>query len=134
MRQGPQRRARDGRNERGSQEARVVAAEPALALDQAALDECTRRYAGELRALVQREVSLSPLAAAQAQDSTAAVRDLDPDRQSPSKHEEAWLRVCREGWDQFALTPGNGCLATARSFTGGAAPTIEEEPTDADMG
>jgi Calcineurin-like phosphoesterase len=48
-------------------------------------------------------------------------------------HEDAWLRVCREGWDQFVLTPGNGCLATARSFTGGAAPTVGEEPTDADM-
>src|SRR5262245_28360551 len=48
-------------------------------------------------------------------------------------HEDAWLRVCREGWDEFVLPPGNGCLATARSFTGGAPPTSGEQPTNADL-
>jgi serine/threonine protein phosphatase 1 len=31
-------------------------------------------------------------------------------------HEDAWLRIIREGWDEFAFGPGNGCLATVRSF------------------
>jgi serine/threonine protein phosphatase 1 len=48
-------------------------------------------------------------------------------------HEDAWLRVCKEGWDQFVLTPGNGCLATARSFTGGKPPTDAEAPSNEDM-
>jgi serine/threonine protein phosphatase 1 len=33
-------------------------------------------------------------------------------------HEDAWLRVCHEGWDAFVLPPGNGCRACARSFLG----------------
>ena len=37
-------------------------------------------------------------------------------------HEDGWLRVCREGWDEFVLPPGNGCLAAMRSFTGGPPP------------
>ena len=39
-------------------------------------------------------------------------------------HEDAWLRVCRQGWDEFVLPPGNGCLAALRSYTGG--PTVTE--------
>src|SRR5688572_29421740 len=31
-------------------------------------------------------------------------------------HEDAWLRVIDEGWDEFVLPPANGCLATVRSF------------------
>jgi serine/threonine protein phosphatase 1 len=41
-------------------------------------------------------------------------------------HEDAWLRVIREGWDEFVLAPSNGCLATFRSFTGGAHPAAGE--------
>jgi len=48
-------------------------------------------------------------------------------------HEDAWLRVIREGWDEFVLVPGNGCLATSRSFTGGRPPEPGEEPGNADM-
>jgi serine/threonine protein phosphatase 1 len=33
-------------------------------------------------------------------------------------HEDAWLRVCKVGWDEFVTPVGNGCLATLRSFTG----------------
>jgi serine/threonine protein phosphatase 1 len=48
-------------------------------------------------------------------------------------HEDAWLRVVREGWDEFVLPPGNGCLATARSFMGGAPPRKGEPPTKDDL-
>ncbi len=37
-------------------------------------------------------------------------------------HEDAWLRVIDAGWPEFTLPPGNGCLATLRSFTGGPPP------------
>ncbi len=43
-------------------------------------------------------------------------------------HEDAWLRVCQKGWDEFILPPGNGCLAAFRSFTGGPVPTEGELP------
>jgi serine/threonine protein phosphatase 1 len=33
-------------------------------------------------------------------------------------HEDAWLRVIDQGWDEFVLPASNGCLATLRSFTG----------------
>ncbi len=33
-------------------------------------------------------------------------------------HEDAWLRVRREGWPEFTLPPGNGCLACLRSYLG----------------
>ena len=45
-------------------------------------------------------------------------------------HEDAWLRVLDQGWDQFVLPPPNGCLAAMRSYTGGAFPAEGEEPTD----
>jgi serine/threonine protein phosphatase 1 len=48
-------------------------------------------------------------------------------------HEDAWLRVCHEGWDEFVLPPGNGCLATLRSFTGGAPPKPGELPRGNEM-
>lgn len=31
-------------------------------------------------------------------------------------HEDAWLHIIEHGWDEFALPPANGCLATVRSF------------------
>jgi len=44
-------------------------------------------------------------------------------------HEDAWLKACREGAPEFVLPRGNGCYQTYRSFTGGAPPTREEDPT-----
>jgi serine/threonine protein phosphatase 1 len=41
-------------------------------------------------------------------------------------HEDAWLKVAREGWLEFLLPVGNGCLATLRSFTGGPPPAPNE--------
>ncbi len=41
-------------------------------------------------------------------------------------HEDAWLKVRREGWIEFILPVGNGCLATLRSFTGGEVPAENE--------
>lgn len=41
-------------------------------------------------------------------------------------HEDAWLRVIDRGWDEFVFPSRNGCLATLRSFTGGA-PAREAE-------
>ena len=37
-------------------------------------------------------------------------------------HEDAWLRVCQRGWDEFVLPPGNGCLSALRSYKGGPVP------------
>lgn len=48
-------------------------------------------------------------------------------------HEDAWLRVCHEGWDEFLLPPGNGCLATYRSFSGGTLPTSDELPRQQEL-
>jgi serine/threonine protein phosphatase 1 len=48
-------------------------------------------------------------------------------------HEDSWLRVCDEGWDEFVTPPANGCLATVRSFTGGPAPVEGERATNEDM-
>ena len=33
-------------------------------------------------------------------------------------HEDAWLRVIQQGWPEFVMPPGNGCLAALRSFAG----------------
>jgi serine/threonine protein phosphatase 1 len=48
-------------------------------------------------------------------------------------HEDSWLRVYREGWDEFVTPPGNGCLATLRSYTGGPTPAPGERAGNADM-
>jgi serine/threonine protein phosphatase 1 len=37
-------------------------------------------------------------------------------------HEDAWLRVIDAGWEGFLFPPGNGCLATFRSYVGGPPP------------
>lgn len=37
-------------------------------------------------------------------------------------HEDAWLRVVDQGWEGFLFPPGNGCLATLRSYVGGEVP------------
>lgn len=43
-------------------------------------------------------------------------------------HEDAWLRVVDQGWPEFVLPPGNGCLAAMRSFTGGPVAGPEDVP------
>src|ERR1700710_2994843 len=43
-------------------------------------------------------------------------------------HEDAWLRVRQEGWDAFVFPAEHGCLATVRSFIGGAVPLAGELP------
>lgn len=43
-------------------------------------------------------------------------------------HEDAWLRVIERGWPEFVLPPGNGCLATYRSYVGGKVPDEDEMP------
>jgi serine/threonine protein phosphatase 1 len=43
-------------------------------------------------------------------------------------HEDAWLRVMDRGWPEFVFPPGNGCLATYRSYVGGPAPAEDELP------
>jgi serine/threonine protein phosphatase 1 len=48
-------------------------------------------------------------------------------------HEDAWLRVCKKGWDEFVLPPGNGCLAALRSYTGGSVPKEGERPAADEM-
>jgi serine/threonine protein phosphatase 1 len=48
-------------------------------------------------------------------------------------HEDSWLRVVREGWDEFILSPSNGCLATFRSFVGGPVPKAGEEARQDEM-
>ncbi len=44
-------------------------------------------------------------------------------------HEDGWLRVIDQGWDEFVLPPPNGCLTTLRSYTGGKAPGEAELPS-----
>src|SRR5258708_7025698 len=34
-------------------------------------------------------------------------------------HEDSWVRVIERGWPEFILPPGNGCLATLRSYNRG---------------
>jgi serine/threonine protein phosphatase 1 len=43
-------------------------------------------------------------------------------------HEDGWLRVIDQGWDEFVLPPGNGCLTTLRSYMGGKVPREDELP------
>jgi serine/threonine protein phosphatase 1 len=49
-------------------------------------------------------------------------------------HEDAWLKVVDQGWDEFVSPPGNGCLAAMRSFIGGPVPAEDELPrTDEEL-
>jgi serine/threonine protein phosphatase 1 len=48
-------------------------------------------------------------------------------------HEDAWLRVLDEGWDNFVATPKNGTLATLRSFTGLPVPDPDATPTNSEL-
>ena len=49
-------------------------------------------------------------------------------------HEEAWLRVRRQGWPEFIFPVGNGCLATCRSFRGLPPPGPDDMPTADEFG
>ena len=44
-------------------------------------------------------------------------------------HEDAWLTAIDAGNPGFVLAPGNGCLATMRSFAGGRPPAAGDFPT-----
>lgn len=44
-------------------------------------------------------------------------------------HEDAWLRVRRQGWDDFVRPPAHGCFETLRSFVRGPMPTPGEQPS-----
>jgi serine/threonine protein phosphatase 1 len=44
-------------------------------------------------------------------------------------HEDAWLQVLEEGWPEFVMPRGNGCLECLRSFTGQPIPTDDDVPT-----
>jgi serine/threonine protein phosphatase 1 len=44
-------------------------------------------------------------------------------------HEDAWIQVVEEGWPQFIMPRGNGCLESLRSFQGRPVPAEDELPT-----
>jgi len=44
-------------------------------------------------------------------------------------HEDAWLKVRRQGWPEFIFPVRNGCLATMRSFRGQPPPGPDELPS-----
>lgn len=48
-------------------------------------------------------------------------------------HEDGWLRVIDQGWDEFVMPPPNGCLATLRSYTGGKFPREGELPAPSEL-
>jgi len=43
-------------------------------------------------------------------------------------HEDGWLQVIDEGWENFVVTPRIGALATLRSYLGEPAPSQGEAP------
>lgn len=45
-------------------------------------------------------------------------------------HEDAWLRIVDEGWFEFILPRGNGCLDTLRSFQGRVGQNVEAPDAD----
>jgi serine/threonine protein phosphatase 1 len=47
-------------------------------------------------------------------------------------HEDAWLRVRREGWDEFVLPPEHGCYPTLYSFLGTPLFRGKRKPSHAD--
>ena len=48
-------------------------------------------------------------------------------------HEDAWLQIIEEGWLEFLLPRGNGCLESYRSFKQLPAPTNDDLPTPDEM-
>ncbi len=47
-------------------------------------------------------------------------------------HEDAWLQVIDEGWPEFIMPRGNGCLECYRSFRGLPIPDESQSPTPSD--
>jgi serine/threonine protein phosphatase 1 len=48
-------------------------------------------------------------------------------------HEDGWLRVIEEGWDQFVMPPAHGCLATVRSYLNDAPCAENQDANTAEM-
>ncbi len=48
-------------------------------------------------------------------------------------HEDAWLKVRRQGWVEFVLPASNGCLPTVRSYGVGKPSTSDDFPTREEM-
>lgn len=48
-------------------------------------------------------------------------------------HEDAWLQVAADGWPEFIMPRGNGCLECLRSFTGQPIPTEDDIPTGEEL-
>jgi len=48
-------------------------------------------------------------------------------------HEDGWLRVVEEGWIEFIVPRGNGCLETYRSFKKLAVPAEGEPPSSEEL-
>jgi len=48
-------------------------------------------------------------------------------------HEDAWLQIVEQGWPEFILPRGNGCLETYRSFKGLEVPHPDAMPTTEEM-
>ncbi len=48
-------------------------------------------------------------------------------------HEDAWLRVIDEGWDEFVIPPANGCMATVRSFLRDEAYPVNQDAHTVEM-
>lgn len=67
---------------------------------------------------------------AQVIDYVMNLHDMTPAKVVPLRgnHEDAWLRVVDEGWDEFVMPPLNGCLAAYRSYVNGPVPEEEELP------
>jgi serine/threonine protein phosphatase 1 len=64
----------------------------------------------------------------------AWVRELQ--QKTPAKcitlrgnHEDAWIQVIEQGWPEFIMPRGNGCLESLRSFKGQPVPDDDEVPT-----
>ncbi len=49
-------------------------------------------------------------------------------------HEDAWLRVVREGWPEFVMPAGNGCRECVRSFLGYSGQPTETDSMRAEFG
>jgi len=67
---------------------------------------------------------------AQVVDYVMNLHAMTPARVVPLRgnHEDAWLRVVDEGWDEFVTPPLNGCLAAYRSFVDGPVPREADVP------
>lgn len=68
----------------------------------------------------------------------AKLRELE--RTSPAKvvclrgnHEDGWLRVLDEGWAEFVVPRGNGCLEALRSFRGAPPPKDDDAPSTEEL-